>query len=83
MDPADGWLGLTDGGNGRADRREENCPWVWAVLLACFHPAQRRTGLARLLYPSDEARAEAPAATPAREWCRLLKPAGYEEGGPC
>jgi Uncharacterised protein family (UPF0236) len=73
MDQADCWLGLTDGGNGLEDRLAENFPLVWAVILDFFHPAERLTGLARLLYPSDEARAEEQA----REWCRLLK----EEGG--
>jgi hypothetical protein len=73
MDQADCWLGLTDGGNGLESRLEENFPLVWAVILDFYHPAERLFGLARLLYPGDEARAEEQG----REWCRLLK----EEGG--
>ena len=73
MEQADCWLGLTDGGNGLEDRLEENFPLVRAVILDFFHPAERLTGLARLLFPSDEARAEEQA----RDWRRLLK----EEGG--
>jgi hypothetical protein len=73
MDQADCWLGLTDGGSGLEDRLEENFPLVWVVILDCFHPAEKLTGLARLLHPSDEGRAEEQA----RAWRRLLK----EEGG--
>jgi hypothetical protein len=73
MDQADLWLGLTDGGNGLEDRLEENFPRVEVVILDFFHPAERLTGLARLLHPKDEAAAEEQA----REWRRLLK----EEGG--
>jgi hypothetical protein len=73
MDQAECWLGLTDGGNGLEDRIEENFPLVWAVILDFYHPAEKLTGLARLLYPQDEARAEEQA----RAWCGLLK----DEGG--
>jgi len=73
MDQADLWLGLTDGGNGLEERLEENFPRVAVVILDFFHPAERLTGLARLLHPKDEAAAEEQA----RQWCRLLK----EEGG--
>ena len=72
-DQADCWLGLTDGGNGLEERLAENFPLVWAVILDLYHPAERLTGLVRLLYPSEQARAEEQA----RDWCRLLK----EEGG--
>ena len=73
MDEADCWLGLTDGGNGLEDRLQENFPRVAVVILDFYHPAEKLTGLSRLLYPKDETQAEAQA----REWCRLLK----EEGG--
>jgi hypothetical protein len=73
LDQADLWLGLTDGGNGLEDRLEENFPRLEVVILDFYHPAERLTGLARLLHPKDEARAEEQA----RQWCRLLK----EEGG--
>jgi hypothetical protein len=73
MDQAVCWLGLTDGGNGLEERIEENFPLVWVVILDFYHPAERLTGLARLLYPTDEARAQEQA----RAWCGLLK----EEGG--
>jgi hypothetical protein len=73
MDQADCWLGLTDGGNGLEDRLEENFPLVRVVILDFFHPAEKLTGLARLLFPKEQERAEEQA----RQWCRLLK----EEGG--
>ena len=73
MERADCWLGLTDGGNGLEDRLEENFPLVWEVILDFYHPAEKLTGLARLLFPKEEERAEEQA----RQWCRLLK----EEGG--
>ena len=43
------------------------------IILDFFHPAEKLTGLSRLLHPGDEERAE----DQARGWCRLLK----EEGG--
>jgi hypothetical protein len=73
MDQADCWLGLTDGGNGLEDRLQENFPLVRVVILDFFHPAEKLTGLARLVYPKDEGCAQEQA----RAWCRLLK----EEGG--
>jgi hypothetical protein len=73
MDQADLWLGLTDGGNGLESRLTENFPLVQVVILDFYHPAEKLTGLARLLYPKEEARAEEQA----RAWCRLMK----EEGG--
>src|SRR5262249_11985323 len=73
MDQADCWLGLTDGGNGLEDRLEEKFAFVGAMILDCYHPAEKLTGLARLLHPQDEARAEEQA----RQWCQLMK----EEGG--
>jgi hypothetical protein len=73
MGEADCWLGLTDGGNGLEGRLAENFPLVEVVILDFYHPAERLTGLARLLHPSDEAAAEEQA----RGWRRLLK----EEGG--
>jgi hypothetical protein len=73
MAAADCWLGLSDGGNGLEGRLEENFPLLEVVILDFYHPAEKLTGLARLLYPQDEARAEGQA----RDWCRLMK----EEGG--
>jgi len=73
MDAADCWLGLTDGGNGLEDRLEENFPLLTVVILDFFHPAEKLTGLARLLHPNDQEQAEEQA----RQWRRLLK----EEGG--
>ncbi len=73
MDAADCWVGLSDGGNGLEDRLEENFPRLEVVILDFYHPAEKLTGLARLLHPKDEARAEEQA----RAWCGLLK----DEGG--
>jgi hypothetical protein len=73
MDQADRWLGLTDGGNGLEDRLTENFPRVEVIILDFFHPAERLTGLARLLHPE----AEAEAQEQARRWRQLLK----DEGG--
>jgi hypothetical protein len=73
MDRADRWIGLSDGGNGLEARLEENFPRVEVIILDFFHPAERLTGLARLLHPQDEAHAE----DQARWWRQLLK----EEGG--
>jgi hypothetical protein len=73
MGRADRWIGLSDGGNGLEDRLRENFPRVEVIILDFFHPAERLTGLARLLDPQDEDRAE----DQARQWCQLLK----DEGG--
>jgi hypothetical protein len=73
MDRADRWIGLSDGGNGLGDRLRENFPRVEVIILDFFHPAEKLTGLARLLHPQDEGRAE----DQARRWRQLLK----EEGG--
>jgi hypothetical protein len=73
MDRADRWIGLSDGGNGLEDRLRENFPRVEVIILDFFHPAERLTGLARLLYPQDEGRAQSQAS----QWRGLLK----DEGG--
>ena len=73
LDRADRWIGLTDGGNGLEGRLMENFPRVEVVILDFYHPAEKLTGLARRLYPEDEARAE----DQARQWRGLLK----DEGG--
>lgn len=73
MSAADCWVGLSDGGNGLEDRLEENFPLIEVVILDFYHPAEKLTGLARLLHPKEETRAEEQA----RGWCRLMK----EEGG--
>ena len=72
-DQADCWLGLTDGGNGLEDRLAAHFPLVGAVILDCYHPAEKLTGWAGQLYPGNAARAEEQA----RDWRCLLK----EEGG--
>ena len=61
------------GGNGLEERNKENFPLVWAIILDFYHPAERLTGLSRLLHPGDEAKAEAQAQV----WCQILK----DEGG--
>jgi hypothetical protein len=73
MDRADRWIGLSDGGNGLEGRLLENFPRVEVIILDFFHPAEKLTGLARLLHPQDEDRAE----DQARWWRQLLK----DEGG--
>jgi hypothetical protein len=73
MDRADRWIGLSDGGNGLEDRLRENFPRVEVIILDFFHPAEKLTGLARLLPPQDEDQAE----DQARRWRQLLK----DEGG--
>jgi hypothetical protein len=73
MGEADIWLGLTDGGNGLESRLQENFPLIVVVILDFFHPAEKLTGLARLLHPKEQERAEEQA----RQWCRLMK----DEGG--
>jgi hypothetical protein len=73
MDRADRWIGLSDGGNGLEGRLRENFPRVELIILDFFHPAEKLTGLSRLLYPKDEGRAE----DQARRWRQLLK----DEGG--
>lgn len=73
MDRADRWIGLTDGGNGLEGRLQENFPRAEVVILDFFHPAEKLTGLARLLHPQNEERAE----DQARWWRQLLK----DEGG--
>ncbi len=70
---ADRGIGRSDGGNGRQDRLRENFPRGAVILLDFFPPAERLTGLARLLDPQDED----PAEDPTRPWCQLLK----DEGG--
>ena len=72
MDRADRWIGLSDGGIGLEDRLRENFPRVEVIILDFFHPAERLTGLARLLCPKDEDRSEEQA----RRWRQLLKAEG-------
>jgi hypothetical protein len=73
MDRADRWIGLSDGGNGLEDRLRENFPRVELIILNVFHPAEKLTGLSRLLYPKDEDQAD----DQTRQWRQLLK----DEGG--
>src|SRR5262249_53363767 len=73
MDRADRWIGLADGGNGLEGRLRENFPRVELIILDFFHPAEKLTGLSRLLYPKDENQAD----DQARQWRQLLK----DEGG--
>jgi hypothetical protein len=72
MDRADRWIGLSDGGIGLEDRLKENFPRVEVIILDFFHPAERLTDLARLLYPQAEDQAE----DQARQWRQLLKAEG-------
>lgn len=72
MDRADRWIGLSDGGVGLEDRLKENFPRVEVIILDFFHPAERLTGLARLLCAPDEEKAE----DQARQWRQLLKAEG-------
>jgi hypothetical protein len=73
MDQAERWIGLSDGGNGLEDRIRENFPRVEVVILDFYHPAEKLTALARLVYPQDEDR----AGDLAGQWRGLLK----DEGG--
>jgi hypothetical protein len=73
MDRADRWIGLSDGGSGLEDRLLENFPRIEVVILDFYHPAEKLTGLARLLHPQDEGQAEEQAG----QWRGLLK----DEGG--
>jgi hypothetical protein len=73
MDRADRWIGLSDGGNGLEDRLQENFPRVEVIILDFFHPAEKLTGLARLLHPQNEDQAEAQA----QQWRHWLR----DEGG--
>lgn len=73
MDRAERWIGLSDGGSGLEDRLRENFPRVEVIILDFFHPAEKLTGLSRLLHPQDECRAEDQAG----QWRQLLK----DEGG--
>jgi hypothetical protein len=73
MDRAERWIGLSDGGNGLEDRLRENFPRVEVIILDFYHPAEKLTGLARLLYPKEEEKAE----DQARQWRQWLK----DEGG--
>ena len=77
MDRADRWIGLSDGGSGLEDRLRENFPRVEVVILDFFHPAEKLTGLARLLPPQGQRRGEGQAGggscsrrKAARSWVR-------------
>ncbi len=72
MDRADRWIGLSDGGSGLEDRLRENFSRVEVIILDFFHPAEKLTGLARLLHPGDEDQAEDQAG----QWRQLLKAEG-------
>src|SRR5262249_56883537 len=72
MDRADRWIGLADGGNGLEGRLRENFPRVELIILDFFHPAEKLTGLSRLLHPKDEGRAE----DQARQWRAVVKGGG-------
>ncbi len=88
MDRADRRIGLSDGGNGPEGRLRENSRRAELVILDFFHPAEKLTGLARLLYPGDEGLAEdrarrrqlledeggAPPAAVLGEWERPRRP---------
>ena len=78
MDRADRWIGLSDGGNGLEDRLRENFPRVEVIILDFFHPAEKLTGLARLLYPSgrEPGRGSSAAMVSAPEGGRRRGPGG-------
>jgi hypothetical protein len=73
MDRADREIGRSDGGHGLEDRLRENFPRVEVIIPDFFHPAEKLTGLSRLLYPEAEDRAD----DQARQWRQLLR----DEGG--
>ena len=72
MDGADRWIGLTDGGHGLEDRLMENFPRIEVIILDFYHPAEKLTGLSRLLHPGDEAGGQEQA----QQWRGLLKSEG-------
>lgn len=73
MDRADRWIALTDGGSGLEGWVRANFGRIEAVILDFYHAAEYLGGLARALYPSDEAAREAWL----NSWCHSLK----HEGG--
>ena len=75
MDQAERWVALSDGGSGLEDFLRANFPRVEAVILDFYHVTEYLGKLAKALYPSHDAEAEAWR----QEWCRRLKAEG---GGP-
>ena len=72
MDQADRWIGLSDGGNGLEDRLMQNFPRIEVIILDFYHPAEKLTGLSRLLHPGDESAGQEQA----QQWRGLLKSEG-------
>lgn len=73
MEPAEVWIGLSDGGNGLEDflRRNFNRPDL-VLILDCWHAAGHLADLARALYGSDEGRVQAALDG----WRQTMKHAG-------
>jgi hypothetical protein len=67
------WIALSDGGAGLEDLIRLHFGRVDAVILDFYHAAEHLGGLARALYPENEARREEWL----KEWCHRLK----HEGG--
>jgi hypothetical protein len=72
MDRADRWIGVTDGGAGLEHFLRVNFPRDLVLILDFWHPAEDLAELARLLHPTDEARAQEQA----RAWCQVMKAEG-------
>ncbi len=73
MDRADVWVALTDGGAGLEEFLRVYFPRAECVL-DFYHAAEHVNGLAKALYPGDEAKAGEAASA----WCHVRK----HEGGP-
>lgn len=73
MDRAERWVALSDGGSGLEDWLRANFGRVEAVILDFYHAAEYLGGLARALFPGDDAAREGWLD----DWCHRLK----HEGG--
>lgn len=73
MEHVDGWIALSDGGQGLEEFLRVNFPRVEAIIIDFWHVGEYLAKLAEAACPSDEAGREALR----RDWGRLLK----EEGG--
>jgi hypothetical protein len=72
MDPAERWIGLSDGGNGLEDFLTRNFPRVEVVILDFWHAADHLGDLVRALHPGDEEQAKTLKGT----WCHIMKHQG-------
>lgn len=73
MEHVDGWIALSDGGQGLEEFLRVYFPRVEAVIIDYWHVSEYLAKLAEAAYPSDETAREALR----REWGELLR----EEGG--